>query len=57
MNVADKHDVVALVKELRPLFGAAVGDLTVDNEARAHDVTPYLTARETGEALAAGLRP
>jgi len=57
VNVADKHDVVALVKELRPLFGAAVGDLTVDNEARAHDVTPYLTARETGEALAAGLRP
>jgi hypothetical protein len=54
-NIADQGDVVALVKRLGPLFQGRVVDLLVDNGARAHDVTPYLTARETGRAIALGL--
>jgi hypothetical protein len=54
-NVADAADVVALVKELAPRFGDAVQDVLVHNGARAHDVAPYLTARETGSAVAVGL--
>jgi len=54
-NVADEGDVVALVKKLRPLFGDRVVDETINNGARAHDVSPYLTAVETGAAIAAGL--
>ncbi|HEX5301373.1 MAG TPA: hypothetical protein VFW50_30725 [Streptosporangiaceae bacterium] len=61
VNVADHGDAVALVKQLRPLFGdgdgrgGSVEDLQVDNGATAHDVNPYLTAVETGHAIAAGL--
>ena len=55
MNVADAGDVVALVKDLRPLFGAEVACYLVDNGSHAHDVRPYLTAAETGAAIAAGL--
>ena len=54
-NVADAGDVVALVKDLRPLFGAKVANYLVDNGAHAHAVPPYLTALETGAAIAAGL--
>jgi hypothetical protein len=54
-NIADDGDVVALVKELRPWFGQRVEDLRVHNGAKAHDIGPYLTARETGGAIAAGL--
>ncbi|WP_040693741.1 alpha/beta hydrolase [Nocardia vinacea] len=54
-NIADTGDVVALVKELRPTFGERVVDLRVHNGAKAHDIRPYLTAKETGRALAAGL--
>lgn len=53
-NIVDQRDVVALVKELRPLFGE-VQDRVVNNGAKAHNVSPYLTARETGEAVAAAL--
>jgi hypothetical protein len=53
-NVADRRDVVALVKELDPLFGG-VTDLPVDNGPKAHDASPYLTSREVGRAVAAGL--
>jgi hypothetical protein len=53
VNVADKGDVVALVKRLNGRFGSEVKDIAVDNQARAHDAVPYLTAPETGEALAA----
>jgi hypothetical protein len=52
--VADRRDVVALVKELDPLFGG-VTDLPVDNGPKAHDASPYLTSREVGRAVAAGL--
>jgi hypothetical protein len=54
-NVADSYDVVALEKHLAPMFDARVVDELVDNGARAHDASPYLTARETGRAIAAGL--
>jgi len=55
VNVADAGDVVALVKDLRPLFGGLVSCVLVHNGSRAHDVRPYLTAAETGAAIAAGL--
>ena len=55
VNVADAGDVVALVKDLRPLFGARVACYRVHNGSHAHDVRPYLTAAETGAAVAAGL--
>ncbi|AQU67119.1 hypothetical protein [Streptomyces niveus] len=54
-NIADTGDVVALAKELAPLFGDGVRDRRVHNGARAHDVRPYLTARETGQAIAEAL--
>ncbi|MEV6273351.1 hypothetical protein AB0L64_39710 [Kribbella sp. NPDC051936] len=55
-NIADGGDVVALVKKLSPLFGDQVHDVAVHNGSKAHDVSPYLTAVETGRAIAAGLR-
>jgi hypothetical protein len=54
-NVADQGDVVALVKDLRPRFGERLVGFLVDNGASAHDVRPYLTAMETGRAVAFGL--
>jgi hypothetical protein len=56
VNVADGGDAVALVKDLRPLFGTKVDCFIVHNGAHAHDVKPYLTAAETGAAIASGLR-
>jgi hypothetical protein len=55
-NIADKGDVVALKKELAPLFDARVRDILVNNDLRAHDAKRYLSARETGSAIAEGLR-
>jgi pimeloyl-ACP methyl ester carboxylesterase len=55
VNVADAGDVVALVKDLRPLFGGQVACYLVHNGSHAHDVRPYLTSAETGAAIAAGL--
>jgi pimeloyl-ACP methyl ester carboxylesterase len=54
-NIADNGDVVALVKRLAPLFGGRVQDQLVDNGAKAHDISPYLTAVQTGRAIAEGL--
>ncbi|MFJ1749930.1 hypothetical protein ACIOJD_27340 [Streptomyces sp. NPDC088116] len=54
-NIADRGDVVALAKELASLFGERVRDLPIHNGAKAHDVRPYLTARETGQAVAEAL--
>jgi hypothetical protein len=54
-NIADSGDVVALTKKLAPLFGDRVQDIPVHNGSHAHDVSPYLTAIETGEAITAGL--
>jgi pimeloyl-ACP methyl ester carboxylesterase len=55
-NISDKADVVAIVKDLRPLFGDRVQGYVVDNGAHAHDVKPYLTAVQTGHAVLAGLQ-
>ncbi|WP_050514682.1 hypothetical protein [Streptomyces rimosus] len=54
-NIADRGDAVALVKNLGPAFGGQVEDCLVHNGAKAHDARPYLTARETGEAILSGL--
>ncbi|MHA6759570.1 lipase family protein [Streptacidiphilus sp. PAMC 29251] len=54
-NVSDLGDVVALVKDLRPLFGAQMTCATVDNGAHAHDATSYLTDKLTGTAIRAAL--
>jgi hypothetical protein len=54
-NIADRGDIVALTKELAPLFGENVTDVLVNNGAKAHDARPYLTAVETGQAVAEGL--
>jgi hypothetical protein len=55
-NIADAGDVVALAKELAPVFGDRIRDLLVHNGAKAHDVRPYLTARDTGLVVAEALR-
>ena len=54
-NIADEGDVVALVKDLRGVFGSGVDCWLVSNGAKAHDVRPYLTAAETGRAILKGL--
>ena len=55
-NISDDGDVVALVKKLGPLFGEVLVDIRIVNGATAHDVMPYLTAPETGKAIADGLK-
>ena len=55
-NIADRGDIVALVKELRTCFGDKVKDHRIHNGADAHSVLPYLTAELTGNAIASGLR-
>jgi pimeloyl-ACP methyl ester carboxylesterase len=56
INIADGGDVVALVKDLRRGFGVNVENHLIYNGATAHDILPYLTAKETGDAIATGLR-
>ncbi|OPC84515.1 hypothetical protein B4N89_29535 [Embleya scabrispora] len=55
-NIADSGDVVAVVRELRHTFGERMTDLVVHNGSHMRDATRYLTALETGTAIAAGLR-
>lgn len=54
-NISDDGDIVALIKKLGPLFGPELIDIRVHNGSTAHDVRPYLIARETGEAVLHGL--
>ncbi|WP_381802944.1 hypothetical protein [Streptomyces niveus] len=54
-NVADRGDIVALEKDLRPLFGLRVDCHVVHNGSHAHDARPYLTSVEVGSAVTAGL--
>ncbi|MFV2103045.1 hypothetical protein [Micromonospora sp. LOL_024] len=54
-NIADRGDVVALVKTLAPVFPGALTDVSVHNGTKAHDARPYLTARETGDAVRTAL--
>jgi hypothetical protein len=55
-NIAAGNDIVAGVKHLAPLFAGSVEDVAVNNEAKAHDVRPYLTAAETGAVVLGALR-
>lgn len=58
-NICDRHDVVASVKRLGPLFdddSRHVSDRVVDNGFAVHDLRRHLTAQVTGEAILAGLR-
>jgi pimeloyl-ACP methyl ester carboxylesterase len=55
VNVADRGDVVALIKDLRSAFGPGVDCWIVDNGASAHDARPYLTAVQTGRAIWKGM--
>lgn len=54
-NLADNGDVVALVKDLRPVFGDRVRSAVVHNGSHAHDATMYLTDALCGQAVAAAL--
>jgi hypothetical protein len=56
VNIADNGDVVALTKQLNPLFEGTVEDKLVYNGSEAHDAKRYLTATETGEAIRSGLK-
>jgi hypothetical protein len=56
VNIADKKDVVALRKELAPLFPPPDGvpgieDRLVDNGKDAHAIEPHLTSSAAGQAL------
>jgi hypothetical protein len=51
-NLCADNDVVALQKKLRPFFDDRIVDMRIDNEARAHDVSPYLTDAATGNVIA-----
>lgn len=55
VNIADQGDIVALVKKLGPIFDGQIEDHLVNNGTTAHDVKPYLSAEETGHAVARGL--
>ncbi|MEU4797856.1 antibiotic ABC transporter ATP-binding protein [Streptomyces sp. NPDC023327] len=54
-NIADEGDIVALVKQLAPRFGAQVQDHEVHNGVEMHSVSRYLTAPTTGRAIAGAL--
>lgn len=56
VNVVEPHDFVAMVTQLRPLFGpgpdgAQVEDIGVSNGWSAHSVKRYLNPRAVGEVL------
>lgn len=55
VNLSADNDVVALEKWLGHFFDGSIVDVRIDNEAKAHDISPYLTAPETGAAIADGL--
>ncbi|MFI6115545.1 hypothetical protein [Kitasatospora sp. NPDC051164] len=54
-NLAGTGDVVALVKDLRPLFGERLRSGVLENGMHAHDATAYLTDALCGRAIADGL--
>ena len=56
VNVADADDIVALRKDLAPLFsgsvsGQAIADRLVDNGDKPHAIDRYLNTRQTGSAI------
>jgi pimeloyl-ACP methyl ester carboxylesterase len=57
-NVAAERDLATMAApRLAPAFGEGVTDRFVYNGRHPHDIEPYLTAKETGQAVAAGLTP
>ncbi|MEV6909482.1 hypothetical protein [Amycolatopsis sp. NPDC051071] len=54
--MADRGDVDALEKDLRPQFGPQVNNVLVHNGSRAHSATAHLTDRLTCTAIAGSLR-
>lgn len=54
-NVVDQGDVVALVKDLSPLFSPQMTNIEVNNGSHAHEANRYLTDALTGQAIALGL--
>lgn len=54
-NLADEGDVVALVNDLRPLFGAEMKTGIVRNGTHAHSAGAYLTDELCGRAIAQAL--
>ncbi|MGO8900289.1 MAG: hypothetical protein ACLQU5_18335 [Isosphaeraceae bacterium] len=54
VNVADEGDIVALVKDLGPLF-KGVEDVRVYNGWQSHDGARYLNSKPVGAAVAAAL--
>jgi hypothetical protein len=54
-NIADTGDIVAVVEDLRPLFGSEIRQVRVHNGARAHDMSSYLTDPASGQMIAVGL--
>lgn len=55
VNIADDGDIVALAKDLDPLFEGKIEDHRVNNGATAHNALPYLTSAEMGAAVGRGL--
>jgi len=60
VNIADPDDIVALRKQLAPLFpastgGAGIQDYLVDNGDKPHAISRYLNAEPTGAALGMAL--
>ncbi len=54
VNVTDDGDIVALVKDLAPLF-KGVEDVRVYNGWQSHDGAHYLNSKPVGAAIAAAL--
>lgn len=54
-NVVDPGDIVALVEDLRPLFGDDIRQARVYNGATPHDMRPYLEDAVTARLIADGL--
>ena len=54
VNVADGGDIVALVKELAPLF-KGVEDVRVYNGWKSHTALRYLNSKQVGAVLATAL--
>ena len=54
-NIADRGDLVANPKKLKPLFGGDLKDIPINNGSDAHHGERYLTAVETGLAIRQGL--
>lgn len=55
VNITDAGDFVALQPVLRTVYGDRVHDVEISNGMGAHQVERYLSDRETGAAVAAGL--